>query len=99
MHGHMLKGAALLLSGLLVLPQATRAPRPGVKAPGVKIPIERLVPDAVFDVPGAPDWIAVDEAVWVSNKPKDSIVRLDPATNKVAATITPGKRPCSGLAV
>ena len=32
-----------------------RAPRPGVKTPGVKIPIERLKPDAVFQVGGTPD--------------------------------------------
>src|SRR6266511_2540109 len=94
----MVKSAALVLSGLLLLPQAARPPKPGVKTPGVKIPIERLVPDAVFDVPGTPDWLAVDEAVWVSNKPKDSVTRLDPVTNKVAATVTVGKRPCSGLA-
>ncbi len=94
----MAKSSAVLLAGLLVFAQASRAPKPGVKMPGVKIPIERLVPDAVFAVPGAPDWITVDEAVWISNKPKDSVARLDPTTNKVAATIVVGKRPCSGIA-
>jgi YVTN family beta-propeller protein len=79
--------------------QPARAPKPGVKTAGVKIPIERLKPDAVYAVPGAPDWIVVDEAAWVSNKPKDSVAKLDPKTSRVAATITPGKRPCSGLAV
>src|SRR5579864_7014622 len=74
-------------------------PKPGVKTPGVKIPIERLMPDAIFAVPGAPDWIAVDEEVWISNKPRDRVVRLNPKTNAVAATIQVGKRPCSGLAV
>ena len=73
-------------------------PKPGVKTPGVQIPIGRLTPEAVFPVPGAPDWMAIDEAVWVSNEPKDAVARLDPKTNTVAATITPGKRPCSGLA-
>src|SRR4029077_2339132 len=87
---------ALLLS--LALPWQTDPPKPGVKTPGVKIPIERLKPDAVFPVPGAPDWIAVDEAVWISNKPKDRVVRLDARTNTVAATIEVGKGPCSGLA-
>ena len=76
----------------------TGTPKPGVKTPGVKIPIERLKPDAVFPVPGAPDWIAVDEAVWISNKPKDRVVRLDAKSNTVAATIEVGKGPCSGLA-
>ena len=79
-------------------PQDKPAPRPGVKTPGVKIPIERLKPDAVFPYPGAPDWIAVDESVWVSNRPKDSIARFDPKSNTVAAVIPVGKGPCSGLA-
>jgi virginiamycin B lyase len=78
--------------------QTARPPKPGVKTPGVKIPIERLKPDAVFPYEGSPDWIAVDEAVWVSNAPKDTIARFDPKTNTVAATIATGKRPCSGLA-
>jgi YVTN family beta-propeller protein len=76
-----------------------RPPRPGVKTPGVKIPIERLKPDAIFEIGGHPDWLAIDEAAWVSNEPKDSVSRLDPAGNKVAATIDlgAGKHPCSGL--
>lgn len=65
---------------------------------GVKIPYDRLKPDAVFEIPGAPDWIAVDESVWVSNAPKNSVARLDVKSNKVADTITTGKAPCSGLA-
>jgi len=88
---------ALLLGSIALQP--AKAPKPGVKTPGVKIPIERLKPDAVFPYAGSPDWIAVDEAVWVSNRPKDSVVRLDPKTNTVAATIAVGKGPCSGLAV
>ena len=90
----------MLLSGLGPLGQDTsKPPRPGVKTPGVKIPIERLEPDAVFPVPGAPDWIAIDEAVWISNEPNNSVTRLDPKTNTVAATIDVGRAPCSGLAV
>src|SRR5436305_15253627 len=86
-----------LLLGCVVL-QPARAPKPGVKTPGVKIPIERLKPDAVLPYPGSPDWIAVDEDVWVSNRPKDSVARFDPKTNTVIATIAVGKGPCSGLA-
>jgi hypothetical protein len=67
---------AVLLGFVVVQPPS--APKPGVKTPGVKIPIERLQPDAVFPVPGSPDWIAVDEDVWISNKPKDSVARLNP---------------------
>ncbi len=75
-----------------------RTPRPGVKTPGVRVPITALKPDAVFEVPGAPDWIAIDESVWVSNQPKNIVARLDPKTNKVLAMIEVGKGPCSGLA-
>jgi len=76
-----------------------QTPRPGVKAPGVRIDISRLKPEATFEVPGNPDWIAVDESVWISNYPKDSVTRLDPKTGKVLATIHTGSKPCSGLAV
>ena len=93
----MLTILAALLLGLLAQ-QAPRPPKPGVKTPGVKIPIERLKPEAVFAYPGAPDWIAVDESVWVSNAPKGTVARFDPKTNTVAETIATGNRPCSGLA-
>jgi YVTN family beta-propeller protein len=94
----MIKVVTVILLGFAALGQTPRPPKPGVKTPGVKIPIERLKPDAVFSVPGTPDWLAIDDHAWVSNEPKDSVTRMDPATNKVAATITVGKKPCSGLA-
>lgn len=93
----------LLLIALSVIASAQTAkpakpPKPGVKNPDVRFPIGELKPEAVFEVPGNPDWIAVDEAVWISNYPKDSVTQLDPKTNKVAATINVGGKPCSGLA-
>ena len=75
-----------------------RPKRTGVTLPGVRIPITKLKPEAVYDVPGAPDWMAVDKEVWVSNSPKNSVSRLDPKSSAVMATITVGKHPCSGLA-
>src|SRR3954469_17888921 len=93
----MLRGVIGLLLGCVVL-QPARAPKPGVKTPGVKIPIERLKPAAVFPYAGSPDWLAVDESVWVSNAPKGTVARFDPKANLVAATIATGNRPCSGLA-
>jgi virginiamycin B lyase len=75
-----------------------RQPPPGVQTPGVRIPIERLKPDAVFQIGGVPDWLAIDEHVWVSNKPKDTVTRMDPGTNAIVATYPAGKAPCSGLA-
>jgi YVTN family beta-propeller protein len=35
--------------------------------------------------------------LWVANGPLNSVHRLDPKTNQIAATVTVGKRPCSGL--
>jgi YVTN family beta-propeller protein len=79
--------------------QAAAPPKPGVKTPGVKIPIERLKPDAVFPYPGSPDWLVIDEAAWVSNSPHGSVAKMDPKTNTIGTPIATGKRPCSGLAV
>jgi len=88
-----------LIAFALVLYGQEKPAKPGVKTPDIKVPITALKPDAVFEVPGSPDWIAVGDSVWISNKPKNSVVRLDPKTNKVAETITVGKAPCSGLAI
>jgi virginiamycin B lyase len=58
-----------------------------------------LKPAAVFPAEGTPDWqVVTDDAVWVTNGPKNTVHRLDPKTNTVAAVVTVGKRPCSGLA-
>ena len=77
---------------------AAKPKRPGVSTPGVRIPITSLKPEAVFDLPGVPDWLAIDDHVWVSNSPKHTVHRLDPKTNTVVATIEVGRHPCSGLA-
>lgn len=81
----------------------SRAVRPGVETPGVKIPIERLEPEAVFETGGHPDWLApveVEGSVWVSNHPLDNVSRFDAQGNTVAATVHLGlgTEPCSGLA-
>jgi virginiamycin B lyase len=76
-----------------------RPPPPGVSTPGVKRDMSEIHPDAVFPVEGTPDWqVVTDDAIWVSNGPKNSVHRLDVKTNAVAAAVTVGKRPCSGLA-
>ena len=75
-----------------------RPKRPGVNIAGVKIPMSRLKPDHVFEIPGVPDWIAIDAHVWISNYPKNSVTRIDPVANKIVETIAVGKHPCSGLA-
>jgi virginiamycin B lyase len=76
-------------------PQRPR--RPGVTTPGVRIPITKLKPEAVYEFAGAPDWMAVDKEVWVSNSPKNMVARLDPKS-ATTTTFVVGKHPCSGLA-
>ncbi len=80
-------------------PQSARVPKPGAKPPTIQIPMAELKFDAVFDVPGAPDWIAVGDEVWISNKPKNTVARLDAKKNKVVEMVPVGQKPCSGLAI
>ena len=70
----------------------------GVSTPGVRRSMASVTPTAVFVVDGAPDWMAVTEgSVWVASSPKNAVVQLDAATNKVGHSVAVGK-PCSGLA-
>lgn len=76
-----------------------RPPRPGITTPGVKRDVATIRPIAVFPAEGTPDWqVVTADAVWVSNGPKNTVHRLDPKTNTVAAVVEVGKKPCSGLA-
>jgi virginiamycin B lyase len=78
-------------------PRRQRPPLPGVKE--VQKPMDVVKPLAVFPVEGVPDWtIATPDGIWVSNKPKNSISKLDAKTNKVTLTVTVGQKPCSGIA-
>jgi YVTN family beta-propeller protein len=79
--------------------RAPRPPKPGVSTPGVRRDMASIKPDAVFPIPGAPDWqVLTEDAVWVTSAPKNTVTRLDVKTNQVAAAITVGSKPCSGLA-
>lgn len=75
-----------------------RPKKTGVTTPGVQIPMERLKPEAEFVVGGAPDWIAIDEIVYVSNKPSNAINRLNVKTGKTEEAFGGLNKPCSGLA-
>ena len=78
-------------------PRAPRPPKPGVKE--VQKPMEGVKPEFVFPVPGTPDWTtAAPDGIWVSNKPKGTISKLDAKTNTVTQTVEVGKQPCSGIA-
>jgi DNA-binding beta-propeller fold protein YncE len=80
----------------------TQAPkrivRPGVKA--VQSPLASVRPSATFKLGGHPDWMLITaDAVWVANDQLKAVQRIDPATNKLVATIQFAAEPCSGLAV
>lgn len=76
-----------------------RPPKPGVSTPGVKRDMAAIKPNAVFPIPGAPDWqVLTEDAVWVTSAPKNTVTRLDAETNQVVAAIVVGSKPCSGLA-
>jgi len=71
--------------------------KPGV--PGVQHPMSSIIPDAEYAINGNPDWLAIGEdQVWVNSKPTDIVLRMDPQTNRVVATV-PVKKPCSGLII
>ncbi|HEX4773224.1 MAG TPA: hypothetical protein VH351_20490 [Bryobacteraceae bacterium] len=73
--------------------------KPGVAASGVKIPLSRLQPDAIIQIPGSPDWIAIGDDVWISNKPKNNVTRIDSKTAEIKQVIGNLNKPCSGLAI
>lgn len=93
----LIASAAVALSAQGAPPPAPK-PRTGVADPSVKIPADKLLPVATFDIPGAPDWMVLDEHLWISNAPRNNVTRIDPKTNKIVEHIDVGKRPCSGLA-
>ena len=95
----MLVAELILFVAALPLPSGKHPAPMGIKDPGIQRPITNIQPEAVFPVEGSPDWVAVlPDSVWIGNKPKNEIVRLDPKSNKVAAIIPVGKEPCAGLA-
>ncbi len=76
----------------------TKAPAPpkdGVKTPGVQIPAAALKSEAEFPVEG-PGWIATAGSILIESKTKDSLIRIDPKTNKPLDPVAGLKKPCSG---
>ena len=76
---------------------SSRADAPKLAA--VQRPMSDIKPIAKYSIPGFPDWLAIGDSVWISNKPKNNVSRVDPKTNQVAAVIPVGKAPCAGLAL
>ena len=65
----------------------------------VQIPFASLKPSATIKVGGTADWVLVtDDAVWVASTKPNAVLRIDPATNKIVATVKVFGEACSGLA-
>jgi virginiamycin B lyase len=71
----------------------------GPELKAVQHPMSDLHAIAKFSIPGSPDWVAISDTIWISNKPKNNISELDPKTNQIGSVITVAKDPCSGLAI
>ena len=66
----------------------------------VRLPLESLPVVARIPVPERPDWLAMGlGSVWVVDYKPPSVVRIDPATNRVVASIPLPGDGCLGIAV
>jgi virginiamycin B lyase len=76
------------------------APKSGIKTPGVQIPFESLKVEAQIPVE-TPGPVTVAASVLLPNRAKDTLVRVDPKTNKIldpmAGSDMQLKQPCSGV--
>ena len=69
-------------------PPTSTPPRPGVSDATLKKPVTAIQPAAVIQTDPGSDWVTVDVgSVWLSSKSKNTLTRIDPKTNTVAATI------------
>jgi virginiamycin B lyase len=74
------------------------APKTGIKTPGVQIPAASLKSEAEIPVE-VPRWMAITDSVMMESKAKDSLIRIDPKTNKPLDPVAGLKKPCSGAIV
>jgi len=75
----------------------SNVPRPGVKE--VQVPFASIKPTATIKVGETADWVLVtDNAVWVASTKPNAVLRIDPATNSIVATVKLSGDACSGLA-
>jgi len=74
-----------------------KVPKPGIKE--VQVPFASIRPSATIKVGGTADWVLItDDAVWVASTKPYAVLRIDPATNKIVATVKVFGEACSGLA-
>jgi virginiamycin B lyase len=88
---------ALVLAGPPASSRASNISKPGIKA--AQIPYSSIKPTATLKIGGTADWVLVTEdALWVAGTKPFAVVRIDPATNKIVASIRIPGEACSGLA-
>jgi virginiamycin B lyase len=67
----------------------------GVQTPGVQIPMLKLKAEAEVSLAGAPESILVEPStVWVLNRSKNALERIDPKANKLAEAVAGFNAPC-----
>ena len=67
--------------------------------PPADIPFARLTPDAIIPLALGPGAVESDDGVWLSDRQRGSIVRVDAKDNTAGAPIVIGVQPCASLAV
>ncbi len=71
--------------------------KPGIKE--VQVPFASIKPTATLKVGGTADWVLVtDNSVWVASTKPNAVIRIDPSTNNIVATVKVSGEACSGLA-
>lgn len=92
-----LLGGAALLSGAAKDSKRSTGPKGGVKTPGILIPFSNLKADAEIPLEGSPTGFGFQIALFVANDSQNSVVRIDPKTNKITTPIAGLSKPCGGL--
>lgn len=78
------------------VPPAPVAPKAGIKTPGLQIPFESLKAEVQIPV-DTPGWVMAGDSIYVENRTKDALVKIETKTNKVLDPVAAVKQPCSGI--
>lgn len=78
-------------------PKAPPAPKFGVKAPGVQIPMASLKSEAEVSLEGTPDFLLFTDSILVANGAQSALQRIDAKTNKTTDPWKGFDQPCGGL--
>lgn len=94
--------ACILAASILAIVAQTPSPELNVPKPGVKevqVSFASLKPYATIKIGGTADWALVtDDAIWVASTKPYAVLRIDPSSNKIVASIKIRGEACSGLA-